>query len=165
MTMPNNRYTASNFKRFRREMFDLAVSLRDAAPEAVKRIYPRKARAYLPYIGANALSRARKKDGTGGPFGALPAWLAPLTPDELAAARAHVDAVFDRIEAEKCAAPLCLHSAMRAQQEADSAEDVEETAAHLSGDYRAWVVAVERQIAAARVAVVAAAKHEHGRRA
>jgi hypothetical protein len=40
--MPDNRsYTASGFKRFRREMYDLAVSLRDAAPEAVKRIYPR----------------------------------------------------------------------------------------------------------------------------
>jgi hypothetical protein len=75
-----------------------------------------------------------------------------------------VDAVFDRIEAERYVEPVCLATAMRAQQEADSAEDVAETAAHLSGDYRAWVVAVERQIAAARVAVVAAAKHGGGKR-
>jgi hypothetical protein len=161
MTMPNNRYTASNFKRFPRELYNLTADLRDAAPDAVRRIYSRKARAYTPYIGPHALSRAR--NGDGGPFGALPAWLAPLTTDELAAARAHVDGVFDRIEAE-LATPVCLVSAMRAQQEADSAEDVEETAAHLSGDYRAWVVAVERQIAAARVAVVAAAKHGGGKR-
>jgi len=155
--MPSNqRYLSGHVKPFRRDMFSLAVSIRDDAPALVRRVFARKARVYQPYVKPHALSKA--KNGSGGPFGQLPAWLAALELDELTQAREWVDAVFDRFEAERAQTPLCLRTAMLAQQEADTAEDLEESRAHMTGDYRPWMKAAQLARARMRVAEIAAAR-------
>jgi hypothetical protein len=148
--MPTSkRYTRSNYKRFRREMYDLAVSLRDEdAAAMVRRAFARKARAYSPYVTPHAMSRA--KNGTGGPFGELAMWAAAAELSELLLVREWLDATLDRIEAEKCARPMCLRTAVLRQQEADTAEDLEETRALLTGDFRPWIPALQTARAAMR---------------